>query len=193
MFKDQTGNSPDDQQKGNYELQICSYYSMLYDTHARPPHQRNKPSITFSLTRGAMYTFPANLLNTHTRAHTHTHTHTHAHAHIHSRMHTNTHMQTLPSMKSQMQYLWSQGVPMCIEVKGQTTPPVGGVSSEDLPSVLLEQWLIQVLPRRYCSETHIYRRWGEAINGIIPLGLCSHSPTISFVESWFSCNRQLKQ
>ena len=90
-----------------------------------------------------MDTFPANLLNTYTHTHTRTHTHTH------------THMQTLPSMESQMQYLWSQGVPMCIEVKGQTTPPVGVASSEDLPSVLLEQWLIQVLPRRYCSETHI--------------------------------------
>ena len=52
-------------------------------------------------------------------------------------------------MESQMQYLWSQGVPMCIEVKGQATPLAGVASSEDLPSVLLEQWLIQVLPRRY--------------------------------------------
>jgi len=51
-------------------------------------------------------------------------------------------------MESQMQYLWSQGVPMCIEVKGQAPPPVGVASSEDLPSVLLEQWLIQVLPKR---------------------------------------------
>lgn len=51
-------------------------------------------------------------------------------------------------MESQMQYLWSQGVPMCIEVKGQVPPPVGVASREDLPSVLLEQWLIQVLPKR---------------------------------------------
>ena len=32
---------------------------------------------------------------------------------------------------------------MCIEVKGQATP-----TTHDPPSVLLEQWLVQVLPKR---------------------------------------------
>ena len=58
---------------------------------------------------------------------------------------------------------------MCIEVKGQATPPAGVASSEDLPSVLLEQWLIQVLPRRYHIEEV---GGGEVIDGIVPLGLC---------------------
>ena len=63
---------------------------------------------------------------------------------------------------------------MCIEVKGQATPPAGVASSEDLPSVLLEQWLIQVLPRRY----HIEEvgggggGGGGGVDGIVPLGLC---------------------
>ena len=47
-------------------------------------------------------------------------------------------------MQEQMEKLWYDRIPMCIEVKGQDT------SSSYDSSVLFEQWLIQALPRRYC-------------------------------------------
>lgn len=49
-------------------------------------------------------------------------------------------------MKSEMERLWDQGVPMIIEIKGQGF----SAQSEDDPpdSLLLEQWTIQVVPKR---------------------------------------------
>jgi hypothetical protein len=50
--------------------------------------------------------------------------------------------ESLLMMQEHMEKLWCERIPMCIEVKGQATP------SPNESSVLLEQWLIQVLPRR---------------------------------------------
>ena len=42
---------------------------------------------------------------------------------------------------------------MCIEIKGQATPTgEATVKNEELPSILLEQWMVQVIAKRYaCS------------------------------------------
>ena len=63
-------------------------------------------------------------------------------------------MQSLFVMQEHMEKLWCERIPMCIEVKGQATP-----SPNESRSLLLEQWLIQVLPRRSASvcvlRTHV--------------------------------------
>ena len=61
-------------------------------------------------------------------------------------------------MRKQIQSLWRNRVPMCIEVvlvpdcsHGNAGPCVGDVSwpTDRMGSLLLEQWTIQVLPKRY--------------------------------------------
>ena len=51
-------------------------------------------------------------------------------------------------MKTEMQHLWLQGIPMNIEVKGQAIPVEGVHPHDGRCSLLLEQWTIQVLPKR---------------------------------------------
>ena len=74
-------------------ISLTLHYSACYITHIQvPPKGINKTSISFSLTHGAMDTFPATLLvrktfqtHTHTLTHTHTHTRTYVnnvHMHI---------------------------------------------------------------------------------------------------------------
>lgn len=53
-------------------------------------------------------------------------------------------------MKSEMERLWDQRVPMMIEIKGQSYT----YHSEANPpqSLLLEQWTLQVVPKRYMGR-----------------------------------------
>ena len=44
-------------------------------------------------------------------------------------------------MKSNMEYLWRQGLPLCIEVKGQK-------ASFANSTTLLERWLVQTVAKR---------------------------------------------
>ena len=98
------------------------------------------------------HTYTHTLTHTLSLSHTHTHTHTHMHPHTHTHSHTHT-LQVLPMMREQMRNLWSQGIPMCIEIKGQATPTgETAARNEELPSILLEQWMVHVIPKRYdCS------------------------------------------
>ena len=49
-------------------------------------------------------------------------------------------------MKTEMGRLWDQGVPVVVEIKGQSFPHNSEV---DPPvSLLLEQWTLQVVPKR---------------------------------------------
>ena len=50
-------------------------------------------------------------------------------------------------MKNEMEQLWDHNIPMIIEIKGQRFP----YDSEASPpnSLLLEQWTLQVVPKRY--------------------------------------------
>lgn len=49
-------------------------------------------------------------------------------------------------MKAEMERLWDRGIPMVIEVKGQDFPTHSQTDSPE--SLLLEQWTLQVVPRR---------------------------------------------
>ena len=64
---------------------------------------------------------------------------------LYIRMHSHVLIQSLVTMQEQMEKLWCERIPMCIEVKGQAAASLSD------SSVLLEQWLIQALPRRYCT------------------------------------------
>ncbi|KAL5469453.1 hypothetical protein EMCRGX_G030709 [Ephydatia muelleri] len=48
---------------------------------------------------------------------------------------------SLPAMKSRMEYLWRQGLPLCIEVKGQKANFAN-------TTTLLERWLVQTVVKR---------------------------------------------
>ncbi|CAI8011691.1 Protein FAM214A [Geodia barretti] len=78
-------------------------------------------------------------------------------------------------MQEHMEKLWCERIPMCIEVKGQATP-----SPNESRSLLLEQWLIQVLPRR--SHPHP-----------IPLSFLTHAVQsylhFSQIRSWIVSHR----
>lgn len=48
---------------------------------------------------------------------------------------------SLPAMKTNMEHLWRQGIPLCIEVKGQR-------ASSASTTTLLERWLIETVAKR---------------------------------------------
>ncbi len=54
-----------------------------------------------------------------------------------------SHWQSLALMKAEMERLWDRGIPMVIEVKGQDFP-----THSQTDSLLLEQWTLQIVPRR---------------------------------------------
>ena len=53
-------------------------------------------------------------------------------------------------MKTEMKRLWDQGVPVVIEIKGRSFPHNLEAGPPD--SLLLEQWTLQVIPKRYIDQ-----------------------------------------
>ena len=49
-------------------------------------------------------------------------------------------------MKTEMERLWDQRVPVVVEIKGQCLPH--NSEAEPPNSLLLEQWTLQVIPKR---------------------------------------------